>query len=496
MKHFLTAFCLVFALLLIQQESFAQLNHGLTVRGLWYNYETPEPDWDNWNDIFKSNGKGVELAYLRRFDKHTALVVPLKVGTAKKPSSRNDGVPGGNELLINLDLHLQYNLLKQGKLFNPYLLAGVGSTWNVDDEHFDFNIPAGLGLDVRLAQNLYANAQTQYRFSIEDRPGWHHGIGLTFYLGDTDSDEDGVLDKQDKCPDVAGLAALMGCPDRDGDGVADMDDKCPDLKGVVSLMGCPDRDSDGITDADDACPDIAGLPAFKGCPDRDNDGITDAEDECPEQAGIAAFKGCPDTDADGIPDKNDKCPTLAGSPARQGCPDRDGDGVIDSDDACPDQAGLATFRGCPDRDNDGVPDKDDRCPDKAGTVANRGCPEVTPEAKATLERAVRLVQFQTGKATLLASSYPVLDEVVKLMNTYSEYNLTISGHTDNTGNDKSNQTLSENRAKSCYDYLVSKGVNAARMKYAGYGESKPKADNKTKAGREQNRRVEFDLNVD
>jgi outer membrane protein OmpA-like peptidoglycan-associated protein len=113
-----------------------------------------------------------------------------------------------------------------------------------------------------------------------------------------------------------------------------------------------------------------------------------------------------------------------------------------------------------------------------------------------LERAVRLVQFQTGKATLLASSYSVLNEVAELMNKYPEYHMTVSGHTDNTGSAKTNQDLSERRAKACYEYLRSKGVNGSRMKYAGFGSTKPKADNKTAAGREQNRRVEFDLHVE
>jgi len=112
-----------------------------------------------------------------------------------------------------------------------------------------------------------------------------------------------------------------------------------------------------------------------------------------------------------------------------------------------------------------------------------------------LERAIKLVQFETGKDVLLQKSYAVLDEVVSVMNQYSEYSLNIAGHTDNQGDDKLNQELSERRAKRCYDYLVSKGVAATRMAHAGYGETKPVADNKTADGRSQNRRVEFELYV-
>lgn len=477
MKHLFTVFCLVLALLFIQQEAFAQPKHGFTVRALWYNYENPEPEWENWDDIFETEGRGIELAYNRALDDHATLVVPVKLGTARKSSERNNGIPGRNELLANLDAQMQYSLLKRGRLINPYAALGVGTTWNVDDEHFDFNIPASLGLNIRLAKNLYANAQTQYRFSLEDRPGWHHGIGGTVFFGDdeepappSDRDADGILDITDACPDIPGVPALNGCPDRDGDGVGDADDKCPDVAGVAALMGCPDRDSDGITDAEDTCPDLAG---------------------------VAAFKGCPDTDGDGIPDNLDKCPREAGTAALQGCPvrDRDGDGIADADDRCPDQYGGSALRGCPDSDGDGVADGDDRCPDKAGPASNKGCPEIKAEDKAKLERAVKLVQFQTGKSTLLASSYKVLDEVVSVMNQYPEYSLNISGHTDSSGDDKMNQELSERRAKSCYEYLISKGVNAARIEYAGYGETKPRATNATAAGREQNRRVEFELYV-
>jgi outer membrane protein OmpA-like peptidoglycan-associated protein len=279
--------------------------------------------------------------------------------------------------------------------------------------------------------------------------------------------------------------------------VADGDDKCPDVPGLVAMMGCPDGDADGITDADDACPTEKGLAAFRGCPDTDNDGIADASDNCPREAGPASNKGCPilDKDGDGILDKDDACPTVKGVASAKGCPDRDGDSVADSNDACPDKAGSAAHKGCPDTDGDGIYDNEDRCPDKPGVAALKGCPEIKKEDKAKLERAIKLVQFESGKATLLKQSYTVLDEVVSVMNQYPEYSLNINGHTDSQGDDKMNQDLSERRAKACYDYLVSKGIAAARMASAGFGETQPVADNKTKAGRDQNRRVVFELFV-
>jgi outer membrane protein OmpA-like peptidoglycan-associated protein len=81
------------------------------------------------------------------------------------------------------------------------------------------------------------------------------------------------------------------------------------------------------------------------------------------------------------------------------------------------------------------------------------------------------------------------------MNDYPAYSLVISGHTDNVGPDDNNQVLSERRAKSCSDYLVSKGIDASRVTFIGYGETRPRASNETVSGRRLNRRVEFDLRL-
>ena len=82
--------------------------------------------------------------------------------------------------------------------------------------------------------------------------------------------------------------------DRDKDGIIDKEDNCPDIAGLAALKGCPDKDGDVIADALDACPDKAGLAEFKGCPDSDGDGIADNVDRCPNEKGVASMKGCPE----------------------------------------------------------------------------------------------------------------------------------------------------------------------------------------------------------
>jgi len=101
--------------------------------------------------------------------------------------------------------------------------------------------------------------------------------------------------------------------------------------------------------------------------------------------------------------------------------------------------------------------------------------------------------FEFGKSTLKSESYIQLDNVVLLMQSTPGLRIEISGHTDNVGSAKTNQKLSEDRSRAVVDYLVSRGVELARLEYKGYGFSQPVASNSTADGRSQNRRVEFKI---
>ncbi|MFN8274818.1 MAG: OmpA family protein [Flavobacteriaceae bacterium] len=265
--------------------------------------------------------------------------------------------------------------------------------------------------------------------------------------------------------------------------------------GLIFKFGGKDTDGDGIYDKDDACPDVAGLKAFKGCPDTDGDGIVDASDSCPDVAGLAEFQGCPDTDADGIADKDDACPDVAGPKALNGCPDADGDGVADKSDKCPQVKGPKENGGCPwpDTDGDGVLDKDDKCVDVKGTVANNGCPEITEEQVNRLNAYAKTILFNSGKSTFQQQTYPVLQSIAAILKEYPSANFSIEGHTDSDGKDAANQKLSEDRAAAVKNYLIENGIAASRLTSAGFGESKPIDTNKTKAGKANNRRVEVKL---
>lgn len=231
-----------------------------------------------------------------------------------------------------------------------------------------------------------------------------------------------------------------------------------------------DRDGDGVLDAADRCPDIAGSASLQGCPDRDGDGIADIDDKCPDVFGLARYQGCPipDTDNDGINDELDKCPTVPGIARYQGCP-------------------------VPDTDGDGVNDEEDKCINDKGPASNFGCPVISEEIIKRIKIAAQNIFFETAKSNLLARSFPKLNDVVSILKDNASFKLQIDGHTDFVGKDEYNQTLSEQRAASVRAYLISQGIAESRISSAGYGESRPVADNNTTAGKALNRRVEMTL---
>jgi OmpA-OmpF porin, OOP family len=280
---------------------------------------------------------------------------------------------------------------------------------------------------------------------------------------------------------------------------------------VVAQPPPPDGDRDGVPDDDDKCPQQAGHPP-SGCPagDTDGDGLNDDIDKCPKEPetvnGVADDDGCPDAmadrDGDGVSDATDACPDEAedrdGFDDGDGCPDpdNDGDGILDSADHCPTEKGPVENHGCADtdKDGDGVIDRMDNCPDEAGTAANQGCKEkqlvvITQTQLKILDK----VYFDTGKATIQKRSDRLLDNVANVLVQHPEIRVRVEGHTDDVGDADKNKYLSQKRADAVVDYLTGKGVAGERLEAVGYGEDKPIADNKSAAGKAQNRRVEFNI---
>jgi outer membrane protein OmpA-like peptidoglycan-associated protein len=101
------------------------------------------------------------------------------------------------------------------------------------------------------------------------------------------------------------------------------------------------------------------------------------------------------------------------------------------------------------------------------------------------------ILFDVNSYDLKAVSKTNLTDLSKILNKYADTNVLVEGHTDNTGEDQYNQTLSENRASSVSKFLTTENVPASRITTKGYSETQPIADNTTEAGRKQNRRVEM-----
>jgi outer membrane protein OmpA-like peptidoglycan-associated protein len=301
------------------------------------------------------------------------------------------------------------------------------------------------------------------------------------------------------------LAAAWTSPakrtvDTDGDGLDDSVDACitlpEDKDGFNDTDGCPDLDDDGdgINDDVDACKndpetknnyrDEDGCP--DALPDSDGDGIVDAADKCPtEKEDVDQFEdtdGCvdPDNDADGIADVTDQCrlqpETKNGYLDEDGCPDTipdtDKDGIVDSLDKCPTEP--ETING--NKDEDGCPD------------AGRSLVVVTANKISILEK----VYFATGKAVILARSFPLLKQVAAVLRANPQLeHIRVEGHTDNQGKAEKNLDLSQRRAETVRTFLIKEGIPAERLEAKGLGQTTPVDTNKTPAGRENNRRVEF-----
>jgi outer membrane protein OmpA-like peptidoglycan-associated protein len=282
--------------------------------------------------------------------------------------------------------------------------------------------------------------------------------------------------------------------DWDRDRILNVDDSCPrvpeDWDNFSDEDGCPelDNDKDKIVDTKDACPnepeDVDAFEDENGCPDPDNDkdGILDASDKCPnDPEDKDAFEdedGCPDldNDKDGILDPQDKCPN---DPE-----DKDG---FEDDDGCPD----------PDNDKDGLLDNVDKCPDQPETYNGiddaDGCPDAAPTVVVTNQKVEikETVYFDLNKATIKPISFKLLDGVAAALAAHSTLKIAVEGHTDDRAADDYNLKLSQRRAEAVREYLIKKGIDAARLTAIGYGESRPAVKGTSNEARDQNRRVEF-----
>ncbi len=430
------------------------------------------------------------------------------------------------------------------KRFVPFLAAGVGGISldsNPRGANTNFMANYGVGAKYFVTERISLRGDVRFIF-VDDQQTQHNmelALGLVYAWGSdakkapvqavmpspADSDGDGVTDDLDKCPNSAAGSVVdnTGCAkdkDSDGDGVMDANDRCPSTPAdeKVDSAGCSekvetasnDADGDGVPDAQDLCSHTpAGITVDgDGCPvDSDGDGTPDHVDSCPDtrKGLLTDGKGCPlDTDQDGVPDSMDRC---ANTPFgvkvnSKGCPlDADQDGVFDDADECPGTpAGvLVDGKGCPkeaekDSDGDGVMDGRDKCPNtlSGAPVDASGCMSIKEKTSVKLN-----IGFDTGKARIKPEYDAEIQKVADFMKAFPNTITEVEGHTDNTGPDRINRILSQRRADSVRQYLITRfDIDPSRLTAKGYGSSKPVADNGTAEGREKNRRVVVTLKAE
>ena len=280
--------------------------------------ENPFEFLGSFDEMAFSENYNIELEY--RFSNSFSLSAGWSRNKWKANKGRIDHSIVSSDIkysAIDVDLKYYYDeafggWFDRNDWFDLYLHGGIGSVSQHDNTSMSMN--AGLGSNVWFSERFGLNFNGSAKFLPESGDNllssshFQYSASLMYRFGsndkDKDDDNDGVKNKDDDCPNVAGVADNNGCPeevnDSDGDGIPDAIDNCPNEYGTEN--GCPkeeeetemivdvDTDGDSVLDSEDNCPNVKGLPTNNGCPlpDSDNDGIIDSEDKCPTVPGIVA----------------------------------------------------------------------------------------------------------------------------------------------------------------------------------------------------------------
>lgn len=362
--------------------------------------------------------------------------------------------------------------------YSPYIYAGTGGAKEL--RHFNEDIipffPIGLGVRTTLKEGMALDISGGYnlfnsdildgreraendmnRFTDRKQDGfWGLTVGLVFssrraapveqappvvYIPPTP-----VVTPEPVKPPVVEKVDLRK-QDSDGDGLSDYDE----INIYKTDPNNPDTDGDGLTDYQE-------VMVYKTDPlkkDTDGDGLTDYEE-------VMIYKTDPlkkDTDGDGLTDYEEVMVYKTNPLVK----DTDGGGVDDGQEV---------------RENKNPLDPKDDILDLT-----------TVGKKIALEG----IFFDTAKYSILPESATILEQAYIALKANPEVKIIISGHTDSVGSASSNLTLSQNRANSVKEWLVTKGINANRIKTVGKGLTEPRANNNTAEGRALNRRIEFEI---
>jgi outer membrane protein OmpA-like peptidoglycan-associated protein len=397
--------------------------------------------------------------------------------------------------LIPIDLRLRVEPFGwKMKTVNPYLYLGVGVTHfdikknpvplasqidTAETDGWELFTPVGLGLEIKLSNNvlldLFGGAATTFTDGINNYKlgdpddGWFNfGLGIVFTGAKgrrADTDRDGLYDDEEE----EKYGTNPENPDTDNDGLRDGEE----VKTYNTDPKNPDTDNDTLKDGDE-------VNIYRTNPklaDSDNDGLLDGNE-------INIHRTNPmnaDTDGDGLND-GAEVNTHKTDPLKA---DTDGDTLLDGDE-------VNRHRTSPlrmDTDNGSIDD---------GTEVRRGTDPLVAADDLIKEEIVvgqviilEGINFETNSARITPDSEARLQTTLATLRNNPNIEVEISGHTDSRGTDANNQSLSERRANSVKDWLVSNGISSSRITTVGYGESKPIAPNDSPENMLRNRRIEF-----
>ena len=521
MKKFVYLFIVV-GLVAMSQQSYAQFKDWGTKFGIRGSILFPENEFANLGfsgnddfsfDWFKASWLGEAFF---GFELTKALELSINAGYGKYAGKAYfddvDVTTLGEYETTIIPIHLRFRISPFDlKGWNPYFYVGGGvMNFSVDtkptgvggksteEDGWVAIIPAGIGAEFALGERVFldfalggALSSTydldSYRSGSDDLwdAYFNASLGLTFTGENCKADKD--MDGLGKCDEVK-IGTDPKNADTDGDGlndgeeyltyktdplVVDTDgDQLNDFEEVKSTKTNPlvvDTDGDGLSDGDEVL-------KYKTDPlkvDTDGDSLSDYDE-------VMKYKTDPlktDTDKDGLSD-SEEVMKYKTDPLKA---DTDGDGLSDSEE-------VLKYKTNPMNKDTDAGTVDDYTEVKRGTDPLNAEDDVV---KIGVPIILEGITFDVNKTTIKPESENTLMKALKTLQTYPEISVEIIGHTDSDGSAKSNQKLSEGRAESVKAWLVSKGIDGNRITTKGYGEDKPVADNKTKEGKQKNRRIEF-----
>lgn len=312
-KLILSALVMAIACTIYAQESSQLKKPSIAFKASLLDFKTT-----NRTEGLSKTSPAFGLQYFVGLKPRLDFMMNLDIASLKYPYYVSLQVPKAtaNQFYTGLDFNLNYKFGTDEKSVVPFITAGLGL--GADQfSYYTAYAPLGGGLQIKAKHGSYVQIMSTYRAEASSltKMYFSHSISYSLPLKGkpkkaiaipppapvvVDTDNDGVNDAEDQCPNQIGTAKYKGCPipDTDGDGINDELDKCPGNAGLAKYQGCPipDSDKDGVNDELDKCPQTAGLTRYEGCPipDTDGDGVNDEADKCPQIAGIAANNGCED----------------------------------------------------------------------------------------------------------------------------------------------------------------------------------------------------------